>query len=206
MKVWILTIALFLLFSIPANAQNGIELSGSIGISRSREFGEITPGPIYKGTLSFPLGQYFRIEDRLIFNTVNKYTHAGWTVRNHADVLFYPSGGGFFILGGVAHYHRDGGLWSKQGVRAKVGIGYENFSRTLRGRIFWKEQLSKSPNDSVRYLKNYGYLFNALVPLGRSKWNLGVELEGGVLRYFQNGFEQTGWFYDINYGIAYRWP
>jgi len=200
MKVWLGVIMYFIFVSTwPVYAQT--KLAGTVGVSSSINMGEIGPSPVFKST--FTTGDRYRFENVFEFNSMDKYTRAGWSVANQVDVLIFPFDSGLFILGGADYRHRNGGSWAKDGIRVGAGLGYERDYTQFR---FTVKEKVLSLNDNIDYAPYFEFLLRGDYPLGGSRWSLRAETKAEFFKYTQNSIRRTAFYSDAGIGLVYRWP
>ena len=163
--------------------------------------GEIGPAVVYKTTLT--MGDRFRFENSFEFNTMDKYTKAGWYVLNGVDFMVFPSDSGFFLVSGVDYRHRNGGVWSKDGIRIGGGAGYEKANFQSRISV-WDKVVSL--NDNIQYFPYFEFLVRVDYPFKATKWGLRVESELGSFKYIQNQVKRRAFYSNSFLGIVYKWP
>lgn len=195
-RMAILTIAI--LMPLPLAAQT--DFAVGVGVASSLNMGEIGPSPVFKSVLG--IGDKFKFENNFELSSMDKYTKAGWYLKDGIDILIYPSESNFFIVGGGDFRHRDGGAWIKEGIRVGGGIGYGN--RDSQYRFVVKDKIY-TRNDNIEYSPYFEFLARGYFPLGSSNWSLMAESELGFFKYIQNDKKRAALYSNTIVGLAYKW-
>lgn len=193
---------LFALLVIPVVVNAQSQVSGQAGLASSFNLGESPNSAIYKG--SFTWGERFRIEDSPIFNTADKLaSHRGWYVANEIDALLFM-GENIFVNTGFDYRYRNGGSWVKQVVYLKLGGGVEFDAKNGKNQIragFRKETFSIN---SLNKVNAAYFLYRDDKPIHAQNWFLRMEVEPGLMRYYEGPERRTGFYIDTYFGIAYK--
>ncbi len=192
--------AIFLFICLIPGLASAQELAGNIGVSGSYNMGELPPAPTFQST--FTIGDRLRLEDGFEFNSMDKYTHAGWYIKDSASMIFFPSDSGFFVVGSADYSHRNGGIWAKDGVSVGFGGGFEKNNTQYRVSI--KERI-KSWNDNIIYSPFTELMVRGDYPLGQSNWSVRVQSGLGVFKYIQNENKRMAFYVDSTAGLVYKW-
>lgn len=199
--VLVVLTVLIIMMPLPLMAQT--QLAVLTGITSSFNMGEIVPAPIFTGT--FTVGQRFRLENGYEFSSVDKYTHAGWYLRDYIDILIFPSDSGFFLVGGVDYVRRNGGNWTKDGIKIELGGGYEKQNTHHTQYRFYIKKKVMSRNDDVRYSPYFELLARDDYSLGNTHWRLRIEARIGIFRYMQSYRKFTAFYSSVVVGFVYKW-
>lgn len=194
----IIRVLMFLLIAIPAKAQ--VQLSADVGINNSVNMGEIGPAPVFQST--FTIGDRIRFENNLEFNTMDKYTRAGWSVSDDVEVLIFPSDSGVFFVGGMDYRHRNGGSWAKDGIKIGGGIGYEEAGFQIRFSV--KDKIV-SLNDNIKYFPYFEIFVREDYSIKNSNWDFRVQAKYGLFKYIQNDIKRTAFYSNAFLGLVYKW-
>ncbi len=201
MRILILVSILVLIFVIPLPLYAQAKLGATVGITNSINMGELGPAPIFKGI--FSTGGRLRLESVTEFSPIDKYTKAGWYVKNGINILVFPSSSSFFISTGMDYKHRNSGLWAKDGIRIGVGTGYDNGAGHYEFSV--KDKIV-SLNDDIKYYPYFEFIVRNDYRLVNSKWCFRTEAEMGIFKYIQNNIKRGAFYIDANLGFVYRWP